>query len=272
MPGQPSGAAGSPVRVVSWNVHGWRDDPTAVRRGLRALRPDVVCLQEVYRGPGPWPWGTGTRHGLARLASDCGLEFVAGGLRAGGNAVLVGGRVRVRRRRALRLATPLFGPGPVWPAIGGRQVPAPRIGEGRGVVLVELGEPGRLLVACTHLDLEPDLRLQQAQEVVRLLRAWGAGSTGTGTPDQPPVPALVAADLNELPGGPAWAALGELLADPDPSGAETYSAQDPHQRIDAVLVGGPARVTGYRVGGIDPGDARRASDHLPVVAELELPG
>jgi endonuclease/exonuclease/phosphatase family metal-dependent hydrolase len=263
-PGMPAEQGG--VRVVSWNVHGWRDDPAAVRRGLRALQPDLVCLQEVYRGPGPWPWGSGTRRGLAAVGRECGLQLVAGGMRAAGNAVLASPRLTVERSRALRMPTPLLGPGRSWPALRGIRVPAPRIGERRGVVLVELTAPGagRLLLACTHLDLESELRVRQAERVVELLRSWGAGVDGP--------PAVVAGDLNELPDGPAWTVLDQLAADRDPGGAATYSAAQPRQRIDAVLVGLGLAVVGYQVGGIDPQDARRASDHLPVVADLALPG
>jgi endonuclease/exonuclease/phosphatase family metal-dependent hydrolase len=86
---------------------------------------------------------------------------------------------------------------------------------------------------------------------------------------------ILGADLNEPPGGSAWQVLGAALVDgadgPRPAGPwGTFPAGAPRQRIDTVLVDPRIRVTGYRVA--DPPAARRASDHLPVVAELALPG
>ena len=46
-------------------------------------------------------------------------------------------------------------------------------------------------------------------------------------------------------------------------------AGTPDRRIDAVLVDPRITVTAYRV--VDLAAARRASDHLPVVADLTLP-
>ena len=48
----------------------------------------------------------------------------------------------------------------------------------------------------------------------------------------------------------------------------TFPASDPRERIDLVLVDPRITVTGYQV--VDTPVARRASDHLPVVADLLL--
>lgn len=34
---------------MSWNLHDLRDDPAAAVRVIRAVDPDVLCLQEVPR-------------------------------------------------------------------------------------------------------------------------------------------------------------------------------------------------------------------------------
>lgn len=43
----------APVRLLSYNIRSLRDDPAAVARVVRAIRPDVACLQEV---PRLWAW------------------------------------------------------------------------------------------------------------------------------------------------------------------------------------------------------------------------
>ncbi len=82
------------------------------------------------------------------------------------------------------------------------------------------------LISC-HLSLRKDERYAQAGMVLDRVAALG-------TPY-----ALVAGDLNERPGGPAFTRLTERLRDGwavSPWGGEhTSTPEDPHQRIDAVL-------------------------------------
>ena len=69
------------LRVASWNVRDLLGDPFALRRVLRSLRADVVCLQEAPRRPGGG-WRTG------RVARDCGLRHAGGGRASGGPAMV----------------------------------------------------------------------------------------------------------------------------------------------------------------------------------------
>lgn len=242
------------LRVVSWNLHGLRDDRAAVVRVLRALGGDVVCLQEAPL----LPMMPGSRTRLAGLARRTGLHLVGGGRSAAGDAVLVSPRVQVDEWEAVRL------PAPRWRRpdrrVAGVRVPRPRIGEQRGAVVATVRLPGGppLVVACVHLSLDDDERVRHAGMIVGVVRRRG-------------LPAVIAGDLNERPGGPAWTVLGELAADPVPGAGPTYSAQDPQYRIDAVLTSPSLTVASYGDGGVDPADARAASDHRPVVADLELP-
>jgi endonuclease/exonuclease/phosphatase family metal-dependent hydrolase len=81
---------------------------------------------------------------------------------------------------------------------------------------------------------------------------------------------VVGADLNDQPGSPTWQAVAGGLVDPGAAGAvPTFSAADPRRRIDAIFVDRRIEVVGYQV--LDTPAARRASDHLPVVADLRLP-
>ena len=82
-----------------------------------------------------------------------------------------------------------------------------------------------------------------------------------------PGPYVVMGDLNEEPGGPTWARLTAGLVDPVPP-APTFTARRPRRRLDAVLVSPGVPVTGAWVR--DDDVTRRASDHLPVVVDLDL--
>jgi endonuclease/exonuclease/phosphatase family metal-dependent hydrolase len=81
-------------------------------------------------------------------------------------------------------------------------------------------------------------------------------------------PLIVAGDLNEPAGGPAWLAWGEGIVDPAPDAPATFPAMAPRRRIDAVLAGPDVEVLAYGDGSADPGDVRAASDHLPVLAAI----
>jgi endonuclease/exonuclease/phosphatase family metal-dependent hydrolase len=115
-------------------------------------------------------------------------------------------------------------------------------------------------VASVHLSLLPEERRAHARAVVSALRGLG------------PAPYVVAGDLNEPPDGPAWGEFGELVGDAAPTGAPTFPARSPRQRIDAVLVSAGVEIEAVRVPGpddqVDPVDLALASDHLPVVADL----
>ena len=83
-----------------------------------------------------------------------------------------------------------------------------------------------------------------------------------------PAPYVVMGDLNEEPGGPTWARLTAGLVDAVADPVPTFTARRPRRRLDAVLVGPGLRVTGSTVRSDDV--TRRASDHLPVVVDLDV--
>jgi endonuclease/exonuclease/phosphatase family metal-dependent hydrolase len=226
------------LRVVSWNVRDLLGDPLAVHRVLRELAPDVACLQEV-----PRRLGSGLR--LAALARGASLVAVAGGRSTGGTAVLISPSLDVRAVRALRL------PVARWHT------------RRRGAVVVAVrrsGTAGVLTVASVHLPLIAADRVDHAQRVVAALRGFGPG------------PYAVAADFNEPPGGPAWEAFAALVLDVDAQAPATFPARAPRTRLDAVLVSPGLAVTGYPHVVVDAVLAARASDHLPVVADVDLGG
>lgn len=223
---------------MSWNVHHLSGDPLAVRRVLRSACPDLVCLQE-----SPRLYGSGRR--LASIARDCGLRYVTGGRSAAANAILCSQRVRAGEPQEY-----MHPMGP-WARIAGQR---------RGGVLATVTEPGcrPVRVAGVHLGLDRAERLRQVQDLIARLATAR-------------LPVIVAGDLNEPPGGPAWQALSAIVADPAPQAGATFSSGHPRRRIDAVLTGPGVETLEY--GQWHPGDrdARLASDHLPVLAVLRTP-
>ena len=223
--------------MASWNVRDLLGDPLALRRVLRSLSADVVCLQEAPRRPGG-DWRTG------RLARDAGLRHAGGGRLSGGTAILLGPHVGVRSL----VASPL-------PVRG-------LLTRTRGLVVAELAVVSgpaaglALTVACLHLPLEPDLRVRHARRAAAAVR-------------RRPSPYVLCGDLNEAPGNPAWQELTPVAPDPAPGGAPTFPAGREDIRLDVVLVGAGLRVVRYGDGDVDRADVVAATDHLPVVADLE---
>jgi len=73
---------------MSYNVHDLLDDRAAAARVVRAVAPDVLCLQEV-------PRRLTTELRLPPFARDCRLVWRRGRLGTGGTAVLTAPRVVV---------------------------------------------------------------------------------------------------------------------------------------------------------------------------------
>ncbi|MEV6694057.1 endonuclease/exonuclease/phosphatase family protein [Micromonospora sp. NPDC051196] len=228
--------SGVPLRVVSYNVHGQRDDVAALAAVVRQVAPDVLIVQE---GPRRFGW----RAKSATLAASLGLVVAAGGLPSLGNLLLVSLRVRVTGVRHQR-----------FPLTPGRHM--------RGAAYADclVGTGARFTVAGSHLATDPAERPEQAKLFKREL-------------DSAPLPVIAAADLNDEPGGPAWHTVAHGLTDAavaaDRADRLTYSCANPRRRIDGVFVDPRITVVDYDVP--DTPLTRRASDHFPIVVDLLLP-
>jgi endonuclease/exonuclease/phosphatase family metal-dependent hydrolase len=221
---------GVPLRVLSYNVHGLRDDRAALTGLIRDLEPDVVVVQEA---PRRFRW----RHKCAALADDVGMVVAAGGLPALGNLILVTLRVKVHETWCLR-----------YPLTPGRHL--------RGAAFARCSvKDGRFTVSGSHLATDPVERPAQAAQWKSALAAVDG-------------PLVAAGDLNEGPGGGAWRTVADGFVAPRDA-ASTFPATLPRQRLDAVFVSPDIAIESYDV--IETEQARRASDHLPVLTDLRLP-
>ena len=217
------------LRVLTYNVRSLRDDEAAVVRVIRAADPDVVCIQEAPK----W-WRARSR--CAALARKSQLVVVTGGLAAGHNLLLCRIAVAVHETRCVLLPR----------RFGLHQ---------RGVALADCSFRGaRFRLVGTHLGLDGAERRTHVDQILALL------DTGD--------PVVLGADVNEVPGRPAWAALAARLPECGAPGG-TFPARTAARRIDGIFASPSVRVRSATV--LDSADVRMASDHRPVLAELELP-
>ena len=232
------------VRLLSYNVRSLRQDTAALARVIRACAPDVVCVQEAPRF---FRW----RKHAARLARSVGLTHVTGGATTTGPMILAALRAHVEQSADLLL--------PRTPGLHRR---------GLATAVLRFGSATRLGVVSCHLSLQAEERYAQA----------GLVRQHTAALDAPH--AVLAGDLNESPSGRSFGHLAGTFVDAyvaAPWGtAETFSAHRPERRIDAVLTTPDVRVLGCGVPrglpGVTDADLRAASDHLPVLAVVRIPG
>ena len=222
------------MRLLTYNIRSLRDDGSAVARVIRDARPDVVCIQEAPRF---LRW----RSKCAALARRSGLVIVGGGRPAAANLLLSTLAVEVESSRDVLFSQD-----------------ARLHQRGAAIAVLRLGA-ARVAVAGTHLDLVEAPRLQHIAELEQALDEH--------VPDG--VPTVVAGDINDRPGSPAWQLLTERRVDAVPAGdGFTYSATRPRRRIDGVFADPALRIASADV--IDSPDVKIASDHRPVLVELEL--
>jgi len=201
---------------------------------VRSLRDGSWAVAEALRELAPdlvclqeAPRLLGWRTSRLRLARRAGLRGLTR-QRAGGNLLLGGPQVHRLSGAALAM--------PRRPGLHARAVAVARVRlDGR-----------ELWVAGTHLDLEPAARLDSARRV-RAALADG--------------PVVLGADVNDLPGSPAWQALAHGLQ--DAGAGASFPARAPDRRLDALLVDPALEVLAHQV--VATGGA---SDHLALCVDL----
>ncbi|HZF24722.1 MAG TPA: endonuclease/exonuclease/phosphatase family protein [Steroidobacteraceae bacterium] len=240
--GESSSATHRTLRIATYNIHrcvglDGRCDPGRIATVIRELDCDAIGLQEVDNTPGPAP----TSMQLDFLASASAMQAVAG-LRIlrhyghYGNALLTRHPVRVVRRHDLSFS---------WR-------------EPRGALDVEVevhGAAVRFIV--THLGLTPGERRHQMRKILEIVGDIAATS-----------PVVLLGDINE------WLPLGRPLRwlhaifgrRPAP---RSFPAAWPLFALDRIWASPRANLLVVRAHRSPC--SRVASDHLPVIATMEVP-
>ena len=224
------------LRLLSYNIRALRDDADALARVIRESGADVVVVQE---SPRFFRW----RSKCAALARRSGLVVVGGGRPAAGNLVMSTLGVDVERTHDVLFSTD------------------PDLHR-RGTAIAILSYRGsRFAVAGTHLDLALQPRLRHVAELHAAIDRLVPGD----------VPTVVAGDVNDRPGSDPWNLLASVRTDAFAASDHpfTSTAANPHQTIDGVFV--DSRITVGSATVLDSPDVRIASDHRPLLVELELP-
>ncbi len=233
------------LRLASYNVHSWfgrgrRCDPDRAVAVLREIDADVVALQEARA-----LCADRLTKPLAELCEASGYELLEGptlsfGESSYGNALL--SRIPVCDSETLDLTV-------------ARREP-------RGALAASLRCDGRALqVVSTHLGLRARERVLQTAKLLEWI--------GAEVASRPPDLLSLLGDLNEW--RPRAAVLRRIDATFGRAAApRTFPAVRPWLRLDRIWVLPRGAVRG-RVRAHQSPHARAASDHLPVVVDVELP-
>ncbi|MGY9075263.1 MAG: endonuclease/exonuclease/phosphatase family protein [Acidimicrobiales bacterium] len=274
------------MRVVTWNLWWrfgpWQERQPAIARSLVELKPDIVCLQEV--------WSTSADDegllGDERPAAIDQAEVLANAL--GGFHVA---RTEERFRDGVSFGNAILSR---WPIVKSASLDLPPIKDGRShrkALFTAVEAPhGIVPVFCTHLAYrfdESELRQRQ----VRLLLEFIDEHRDKSQNAHPPV---LGGDLNAVPtsdeirlltGESATPVEGLVMTDAWPQRGtgdgvtwthrNPYSADAswPQRRIDYLMVGWPrpkplGNVLSCEVACVESIDGVQPSDHYAVVADL----
>lgn len=231
---------GRTIEIATYNVHRWTGmngrsvpDPARACFVISELGADVIALQEVLRPSfGDDP--------LAKLADVMGMHVAFAATRVHrfgdlGNAIL--SRWPIQSLSVLDLS---------FSRIEKRVAVASRIGS----------DPTPLSVVATHLALVDRTRHRQVQELLE-------------HPHLQSGPAILVGDMNAWRQCKATRALEDALAaHGNLEWPPSFPAAAPVLALDRVYARG-VRVVELRAHGSPA--AKRASDHLPVIARVEMP-
>ena len=239
---------GRRLRIVTYNVHSCfgtdrRLDPARIAAVIAECEADIVALQEVDVA-------------RARSGGIDQAETIAGHLRMASHF-----------HPALHLEEERYGDA-LLTALPTRLVKAaglPSKGEPRGALWVEVpvGDTA-LQVFVTHLGLRGGERVRQAEALV------GPGWLGADMPADARI--VLAGDFNAVSRSASYRMLARRFRDVQVAAggriAGTFPSRLPLLRIDHIFVGAGIRVRHAHVH--DSPLARRASDHLPLCADIEI--
>src|SRR6185503_11596955 len=233
--------ASATFRLMTYNIHqgfdaGQIPSLDVLVDTIARESPDVVCLQEVVRG-----WMIDEQQDtLSYLAERLGMQYVwlpnIGDLY--GNAVL--SRYAMSDVKRVAYARE--------PSI--RHQP-------RGVLFVKTAN---ITIGCTHLDELSDGSIVRQEQVRTIIREMESTS-----------PLIIAGDLNAQPGDIEIQLLNQWGLDDLGAGAgDTTTGDDPQKRIDYVWGRGVVGAQAHTVSGANLIDAKKASDHRPLIVNITV--
>lgn len=233
------------IRVMTYNIHvgvgmDKKLDLARIAAVINAQHPDLVGLQEVDRGVER----TQRIDEIAEIARLTKMDYAFAF-----NLRYQGGQYGV----AILSRLPIM-------ATDHRLYKNTREAERRGFIRAEVVIGGRTLnFVTTHLDYQyEDGRVFEAQQLLAALKDVHG-------------PLILVGDFNDVPTGQAYQLFQNQFTDTwieksATSGGFSYPADKPAKRIDYILYEARSKLRTKRTWTV----ATLASDHIPVVADLEL--
>ncbi len=227
-----------PLRIGSYNIRkavglDRKRDPARSAAVMAGLGADIVAVQEVDLRLGQRPAAL-TAKDLIESTDYKPVPLARNDVSLGwhGNALLV--RDGVRTGQTLHI--PLTSPDP------------------RGAILVEIEAPVRMTVVAVHLSLFRYARRRQLAEIRQVLDA------------RPPRPSVIVGDFNEWRTNSGLETLEGAYSVVSPG--KSFHAARPIAGLDRLALG---RGVALANAGVEQGQlARRASDHLPIWADISV--
>lgn len=198
---------------------------------MRAIDPDVLCLQEVPRRL------FATRR-VAGFARRCGMSWSGRHRGSGGTTIFTSPRVEVVESRHTRLRVAF-------------------LQRTRGFALARVAAPGRepIAVASVHLSLDARERAAHAEVILAAVNVGGE--------------VVLAGDLNENESGQAWQAFAGVMRPVSPR-VPTYPAVRPRKVLDVIFASPGLQAEPHVPIDIAEADLVAGSDHRPTWADIRL--
>lgn len=234
------------LRVMTYNIHhcnppseGSKIDVEAIAKVINKEKPDFVALQEVDINTERSGKGKNQAKLLAELT---GMKFFfskAIDHQGGDYGVAVLSRFPITD--SLRYILPIDN------SIGGEQRTI-------AAVTAEVAKGKKVIFASTHLDLKEQNRLTQAALIVQHF----------GNKD---IPVILGGDFNATPDSKVISYFDQYFTRSCKDCAPTIPVDKPNRTIDFIMYKSKTVINSLSTKVIDE---QYASDHLPVVVELEL--
>jgi endonuclease/exonuclease/phosphatase family metal-dependent hydrolase len=247
-PTQAKSTVSHRLKLLTYNVHSCigtdrRLAPERIAEVIAAAQPDIIGLQELDVGRRR-TGGIDQAHAIAEIL-----------------------KMQHHFHAALDVEEERYGDAilTALPAELIKAGPLPSVGEQRGAlwIEVEVGER-RLQVFNTHLGLRRVDRMRQAEVLL--------GPEWLGSERVADHPVMLLGDFNSIPSSPPYKRLAGALTDVRTHMAgqlrPTFPSRFPLLRLDHIFISNEVSVLGVEV--IATSLAKLASDHLPLVATIEI--